>query len=241
MVDWKRAARFVYVFALLNISYPCLLFSNWIRKREDKIVAKGKGELVTYWLEIKPNSKVCQSSRSSESGPGIETTSAPRQKSMTSVSEKTKRLVDWNSDVLRRLLQEILISRDGSTARTTDRDVRDFGEAGVSSDRIGTKNPFDEVKEIIALPPLNKFKNTLSKADVQVPEMVVEQLQNYVSHIAAMYNDNHFHNFEHVCKLSCTALNRLAYFEPGSWFDLSLSWFSPSFILSSTTITRIVI
>jgi hypothetical protein len=209
LVDLKRNP-------LLYITYCCLLFSNWIRKREDKIVAKGKGELVTYWLEMKSNSKGCQSSRSSESGPGsshreaeeddqqsIETATASRRTSMTSVSEKTKRLVDWNSDVLRRLLQEILISRGGSTSLTCDRDVIEFYcDAGVPSYRNGTKNPFDEVKEIIALPPLNTLSHVRSEADVQVPEMVVEQLQNYVSHIAAMYNDNHFHNFEHVCKLN---------------------------------------
>jgi hypothetical protein len=33
-------------------------------------VAKRKGELVTYWLEVKSNSSGCQSSCSSESGTG---------------------------------------------------------------------------------------------------------------------------------------------------------------------------
>jgi hypothetical protein len=212
------------------VTHCWLLFSTWIRKREDKIVAKGKGELVTYWLEIKSNNTVCQSSRSSESGPGsshreaeeddqhsIETATAPRRKSMTLVSEKTKRLVDWNSDVLRRLLQEILMSRCGSTSLTTDCNVSDFDfDAGVPANRNGTKNPFDEVKEIIALPPLNKVKNALGEADVQVPNTVVEQLHKYVTHIAAMYNDNHFHNFEHVCTYKCTTLNRSIHFESGN-------------------------
>jgi hypothetical protein len=41
-------------------------------------------------------------------------------------------------------------------------------------------------------------KNQQTGSDVQVPKNVSDQLRDYVSHIAAMYNDNKFHNFEHV-------------------------------------------
>jgi hypothetical protein len=173
-------------------------------------VAKGKGELVTYWLEVKSNSSGCQSSRSSESGTvssqrdgeednhqdtGTVAAAANCRQSSQINFEKTERLIDWNSDVLCRLLQQIMVCRGGSTPLMKKIDDRDFDfNTGVLAD----KNPFDEVKEIIALPPLNKFKNSRSATDIQVPKIVEEQLRNYVSRIAAMYNNHQFHNFEHV-------------------------------------------
>jgi hypothetical protein len=178
--------------------------SNWVRKREDKIVAKGKGELLTYWLEVKSNSSGCQSSRSSESGTGTsrreddapgssaqdQAANSPR-KSMKLCAEKTERLIDWNSDVLCRLLQQILGSRECTGTIPSSMEFEESFE-------IGT-NPFDEVKEIIALPQLKVVnKNRSDGLDVQVPKHVADQLRDYVSHIAAMYNDNKFHNFEHV-------------------------------------------
>jgi hypothetical protein len=176
-------------------------------------VAKGKGELVTYWLEVKSNSSGCQSSRSSESGTvssqrdgeehnhqdtGTVFPAANGRQSSNLNFEKTVRLIDWNSDMLCRLLQQVMVCRGGSTALIKKIDYSDFDcNAGVLAD----KNPFDEVKEIIALPPLNKFK-TRSAADIEVPKIVEEQLRNYVSRIAAMYNNHQFHNFEHVS--TCT-------------------------------------
>jgi hypothetical protein len=180
-------------------------YSNWIRKREEKIVAKGKGELLTYWLEVKSNSSGCQSSRSSESGMGTshrtddddspgsssQDQAAIPRKSMKLFPAKTERLIDWNSDVLCRLLQQILASREGTGTLPSSMDIE-------ASFKIET-NPFDEIKEIIALPQLKTFdKNRPDESQVQVPQNVADQLRNYVSHIAAMYNDNQFHNFEHV-------------------------------------------
>jgi hypothetical protein len=179
-------------------------------------VAKGKGELVTYWLVIKSNSSGCQSSRSSESGTGSSQqnweedepqgtgTVAPtvsRRQSIKLVIEKTERLIDWNADVLCRLLQQIMVCRCGSTSWTADADAFDFDSVDEIVLKGGTTNPFDEVKEIIALPPLNQYKKFQNTEDIHVPKIVVEQLRNYVSRIAAMYNNNQFHNFEHVRKI----------------------------------------
>lgn len=41
---------------------------KWLTQREDKIVAKGKGELTTYWLEIHSGSKASGSVKSGFSG-----------------------------------------------------------------------------------------------------------------------------------------------------------------------------
>jgi hypothetical protein len=181
-------------------------FSNWIHQREDKIIAKGKGELITYWLEIKSNNSGRQSSHSSESATGcsnrskegIEGQTVIPEKALKLFDDKTERLIDWNSDVLCRLLQKILSNRECTGTESSNTVVADNDYNSKSIVEIGS-NPFDEVKEIIALPQLKTFhKNWSHGSDVHVPKNVADQLRDYVSHIAALYNDNQFHNFEHV-------------------------------------------
>jgi hypothetical protein len=173
-----------------------------LRLREDKVVAKGKGELITYWLEVKSTTSGSKSSFSSGSGDDAigsrnssmnnETTWPARheqssQKSKKLFMDKIDRLVDWNTDNLARSLQQIVDSR----------------RCGIMDDDSGLvisiqANPFDEVKEIIALPQEKKTKPLINETVVQISADVLGQLRDYVSKIAHMYNDNHFHNFEHV-------------------------------------------
>jgi hypothetical protein len=185
-------------------------FSNWIHKREDKIIAKGKGELITFWLKMKSNSSGGQSSRSSESGTGSSHKSEEEdhrdtddhtvipEKALQLFSKKTERLIDWNSDVLCRLLRQILCSREGTTTLSLTK-VAEEDDSDIAHTLDTGSLPFHEVQEIIALPPLKLFsKNQPETLDVQVPQHVAEQLRDYVAHIAAMYKENKFHNFEHV-------------------------------------------
>jgi hypothetical protein len=85
------------------------------------IVAKGKGKMNTFWLLPKENASdadynelkgfTAKSKSSSEkNGPSkvLETTSIP---SKTQASPKIFRLVDWNVDVLKRLLKLIVAKR----------------------------------------------------------------------------------------------------------------------------------
>jgi hypothetical protein len=183
--------------------------SNWLRLREDTVFAKGKGELTTYWLEIKSNSSGCKSNRSSESGACTSSENVRdedesqshgdlrenRKKSKKLDHEKVDRLIDWNADVLSRLLQQVIANRIDSASPS-------FCDAGTdqSYDISLQKgiNPFDEVKEIIALPQVKKLKKQNYISTVSVSNEVSHLLRDYVSKIAFMYNDNHFHNFEHV-------------------------------------------
>lgn len=102
-------------------------------------------------------------------------------------SDKTERLIDWNVDILVRLLQQIIAYRDISS----DDDLVVCGQANVS-------NPFDEVKEIISLPEFKETRKMRDPAEVKIPDDVVGQLRSYVSTIAGLYKENSFHNFEHV-------------------------------------------
>jgi hypothetical protein len=111
-------------------------------------------------------------------------------------SEKLERLIDWNTDALRRSLQQIVACRRSMSTLNLQVDKDEASNMDVSD---ATKlNPFDEVKEIISLPQLKTFRITKDEHVDDVSREVSEQLRHYVSNIASLYNNNHFHNFEHV-------------------------------------------
>jgi hypothetical protein len=165
------------------------------------------GELNTYWLETTSDSRT-GSSRSSESGTDsgrsanddedepedkqVAVGQASHKASMKAVKKqltgKVERLIDWNVDVLIRLLQQIVARRDLTFQPF---DVEDNVKPKVT-------NPFDEVKEIISLPEFKETRKLRDPNEVTIPENVVAQLRDYVSEIAMLYNENPFHNFEHV-------------------------------------------
>ena len=56
----------------------------------------------------------------------------------------------------------------------------------------------EEVVEIIELPEYNaKAQAQVDVEGIRILSAVVDELRTYISAIAAMYNDNHFHSFEH--------------------------------------------
>jgi hypothetical protein len=191
-------------------------FSNWLHLRGERVIAKGKGELVTYWLDLISDSSAGKSSCSSRSvadtnaNSGTDAKSShnpelPRiRKVITCASEKVERLIDWNADTLCRLLQRIVDSRRATTPlKTAATGVQLFrNELSTTSNDVSllkTSKPFDEVKEIIALPQVKAYQIITDKPMDDVSSEVVHQLHDYISSIAQIYNENYFHNFEHVC------------------------------------------
>jgi hypothetical protein len=155
------------------------------------------GELNTYWLDSTTDSKNGSSRGSdgaTESGGSVDDSPddenselgegvvAPRM-----FSDKTERLIDWNVDILLRLLQQIIAHRDSKSKDDLDETCQQ-----------PLMNPFDEVKEIIALPEFKETRQLRDPAEVKISDTVTEQLRSFVSTIAGLYQDNAFHNFEHV-------------------------------------------
>ena len=162
--------------------------------RDDKVVAKGKGELVTYWLVLKSNSYGdSKSSRGSETG---------SDRHDVLMDEKTDRLVDWNTDVLHRFLKEIILYRAGFISQRTHNVEQ--------SDELLTSKPFYEVKEIVSLPQTRKLEHRKGESKFVISREVVDQLRKYVSCIASLYNDNDFHNFEHATHVTMSVTKLLS-------------------------------
>ena len=62
----------------------------------------------------------------------------------------------------------------------------------------GGTNPLDEVVEVIQLPAKSATRQhlALDPSSVELSELTVQLLHDYIAAIAALYHDNHFHCFE---------------------------------------------
>lgn len=214
--------------------------AHWVQPREDKVTAKGKGELTTFWLgETGPSSS--SSVTSSNFAPSSISTGAnivgkdsaaaplpkilrkrkPEKPVVSEAASKTARLVDWNVDILQRLLKQIEARRSASVekkkeeSRHEDPAMKQIGASGNTeyarksfgnaTDKYqepreaphceDTKRIYtDEVKEVITLP---KFDSRAArKADnaesVVLSYDVMDQLHDFVKTISALYRENRY-------------------------------------------------
>jgi hypothetical protein len=127
-------------------------------------------------------------------------TASPRMRRNTSSS--TARLIDWNVDMLLRLLKQVeakrrmrrVIAEPVSQEQEEVHALRDtFSQSG---------SVVDEVAEIIAMPSFEAQAVNSPKIDpesIVLEEDIEMQLREFVTVIASMYRDNPFHNFEHAC------------------------------------------
>jgi len=195
--------------------------NHWFEPREETVNAKGKGQLKTFWLRTQDNlDKQKRPALPAEMRASVIEKSAIDQLA----SEKTARLIDWNCDVLLRLMKQIVARRRAMAKMKTNivglqglkssrRQSMNGSLHGASMDESNENGTvIDEVKEIITLPKLDlKLTKAQEEADtVELPEEVVNQLTEYVSNIAAMYRENPFHNFEHASHVTMSVVKLLS-------------------------------
>jgi hypothetical protein len=187
--------------------------SHWLVARDERVQAKGKGEMQTFWLEIKSQtgaSTVASSAHSSsgfsdeEEGPSLLGPNVHEELSKL-LDDKTKRLVEWNKDVLARLLKQIVARRNASTAASN---LVESHSSGVSMIGREDKTVIDEVKEIIHLPEFDAaaLKNQQNLDTIELDPEVSSQLRNLVTSIAMMYKANPFHSFEHASHVTMSVV-----------------------------------
>jgi hypothetical protein len=193
---------------------------GWLIARQDVVVAKGKGEMKTFWLL--PKEKVSDadynelkaltaesnsSSKKTATATVLETAIIP---SRTQVSPKISRLVDWNVDVLKRLLKVIVAKRAAQQqGKATAVDgVMKAEQEILRKDGMA----LDEVQEIVTLPKFDARtqRNQLDPHAVQLSPVVVAQLRQYVESIACQYRDTPFHNFEHASHVTMSVSKLLS-------------------------------
>jgi len=174
---------------------------SWIRKRDDKVSAKGKKDMETYW--VKTGESVSGTSFGSCSVGADDLMGWNKNNDLSlhlenpvSIDESRSRLIQWNVAMLVEMIKHIVARRnalatisDSLTSRYSMKNELKMGDM-----------PLDEVKEIISLPKFNSKASRRQKSsdEVVLPTSVVMQLQDYVANIASSYRGNSFHNFEHA-------------------------------------------
>ena len=179
--------------------------SQWVKPRDKAVVAKGKGELQTFWLELKAGS-VLSDPNTADSAPDTENSGEAAAEDLsgmlngTQKESKTERLVSWHVDVLTQHLKKMVAMRDPNGRR--DPFIKTEGLI-----RGGTV--LDEVQEIITLPS-QVVSNDIDIDGVQVDDKVRSQLRTFVSRIGSMYRDNSFHCFEHASHVTMSVTKLLS-------------------------------
>ena len=159
--------------------------------------AVGEETQSTYWLNTKAvKNERTESSRGSELSSGTESSNPG-----SSISHI--RLIEWSVQELLKLIKKIIVHRNGKKIIDT-RSLENFQlEEG--------KTFFDEVAEIIVLPPPNEVD--IEKADlndIELDSEVVRELRTLVGKVASMYNDNPFHSFEHANHVTMSIVKLLS-------------------------------
>jgi class 3 adenylate cyclase len=195
--------------ALLNKSNK----GAWILPRDEVVHVKGKGILQTYWLDPRGQTGHSTSTESADSydpfpSPGPASGSFRDMGSIknasTALFERKQRLIEWNVEVLHELLTRVATRRAalqaaGSSTETTLNENTQLPLKATSSRLV-----IDEMTEVVTLP---KFDPAVHRESVQavLPEIIRDQLREYVSRIARSYRQVPFHNFEHASHVIMSA------------------------------------
>jgi class 3 adenylate cyclase len=198
---------------------------SWIRLREDRVEAKGKEFLETFWLKTKscsyaPPETALSSTRNEEDHLSIENTARSIRSTPSTVStdyismemgsrlrdKSTQRLVDWNCELLQQFLRQVVARRHAVGTRRTSAATLDLmaKKAGNES------NAVHQVADIITMPNFDERAFRLSNEPLELEPVVVEQLRNFVDVVCSMYHDNPFHNFEHASHVAMSVTKLLS-------------------------------
>jgi len=207
---------------------------HWVEARENKVEIKSRGEVLqTYWLALSLQSAASTNSRSSDNSRRSRPETALTEREhcdrghsgneevmiaqtrddeiQRDFNEKMDRLVTWNIAVLSRLLSFIVARRRASESHQYAR--RDSGiPLNENIKKKEGETVLDEVKEIIRLPNFDKraVRLQVDPETIDLGEEVINQLRDYVTIIATMYNDNPFHNFEHASHVTMSVVKLLS-------------------------------
>jgi class 3 adenylate cyclase len=177
--------------------------SHWLQTRDEMVDAKGKGLMITYWVEPKSvaSSTVSTADLTTENTKGNlclqdDMPIGPR------VSSQLERLVNWNIDVLERLLKKVVARRIA-----LKRKVNRFNWNKTNSESMIV---LDEVQEVIKLPEYDSKYSDFSPDSIVLEQRVRIQLREFVTTIALTYHNNPFHNFPHASHVGMSVAKLLS-------------------------------
>jgi hypothetical protein len=179
---------------------------KWLEAREDKVIAKGKGELSTFWISSKEDSRKAGSSLGdpeTEDNGNLEEGQRKKQSKMdlaaTELASKNERLAGWISELLLLLLKQLVASRPPKKVTQEEKHAIHQLEQVIGGDE---RTILEETPSYVSLPEFEDDFVASSLDDVELGPKVEIQLKKYVLAVASLYHDNPFHNFEHCAHVS---------------------------------------
>jgi len=165
----------------------------------------------TYWLDMKStnSSASCGSEHQDEELSPSEEVNKNETVITGALCEKHLRLVSWNTEIIVKLLKEVLAHREASSVKPDS----------FAAIRLAEKEQLqcnlivlEEVQDVIALPKFDAeaAKSQKMVCSIDLEETVKEQLENYIQTLAAMYHANPFHNFEHASHVTMSVVKLLS-------------------------------
>jgi 3'5'-cyclic nucleotide phosphodiesterase len=180
---------------------------HWIQPRLDPVHAKGKGILKTFWLNphaSQTSGKSGETSQTESVNEDIQNNAVALSMQKADDSKNQERRIDWVCDVLLELIQKVAhSSHEKSKTMTSD---------SLILQSEPSKTPMDELMEEITFQKgmdLASVGNTVKK-ECTLPANVRSELRDYITSIAATYQSNPFHNFEHACHVTMSVKKLLS-------------------------------
>ena len=141
---------------------------------------------------------------------------------LTSPSRETpsqvQRLVDWNTEVLLKLLKQVVAKRN-ATGKTTWENVDSEPQLPISSQDGSVV--LDEVTDIIDLPGFHHDMHTPNGDFTQLEPAAVAQLKEFVKVVANAYHSNPFHCLQHASQVSMAVTKLLSRINVNGLDDVS--------------------
>ena len=206
---------------------------HWLMPREEPVEAKGKGILTTFWLK---KSGVASSDRYSDDHTTSMSTStfegglvdvSALSNSFGAISSKTSRLIGWNVEVLFTLLRQIVETRRDRGIEPLLCSPEDLKRYESNLARViahDNSTVLEEVEEVIWLPHHDRSESmtnttlgqvrakqeSITTSNSDTLQSASNELVEYVTGIATMYNENPFHNFEHASHVTMSVVKLLS-------------------------------
>jgi hypothetical protein len=216
---------------------------EWLVPREDKVEAKGKGALTTYFLVLEDSN---EGETDASSVGGLSSTNGSlagsrhsRMSFGSSVGNEERRncSIDWTVEVLADVLKAIVARRKARCLKpSAEKLLVQLEQASVAHD--GTKIAIDEVSSFVALPAFDDADFGMDSSNVKLPEVVVAELRDYVQCAAELYNSNNpFHNFDHATHVVLSVNKLLSRINAPDFEGGDEDLFTHTFGITSTPLT----
>ena len=184
----------------------------------------------TFWLRSRNDDAVSSSNQSGTDDHSTGSDDWTEQKVQNLLSEKTTRLVEWNVEIVLKMIKRISARRKTKSFSLINRRRRD--KAAKRSLGIGCA--LDEQSENFNfVESMDEDLDTIyEKAnEIDLPEELADEVFAYIQAIASMHNELPFHDFEHASHATMSMVKLMSHVESDTvlsdpWAQLACIWTS---------------